>query len=115
MTTSSRVRCALYAVIAASALVATWSQNIAYLDSPATFLPDFVADLMATAAGRSFTADLLLLSLAVVILMLVEARRQGVRFVWAYIVAGMLIAISVSFPVFLIAREVAMARRAAAS
>ena len=115
MTTSSRVRCALYAVIAASALVATWSQNIAYHDSPATFLPDFVADLMATAAGRSFTADLLLLSLAVVILMLVEARRQGVRFVWAYIVAGIVIAISVSFPVFLIAREVAMTRRAATS
>ncbi len=110
MTTSSRVRCALYAVIAASALVATWSQNIAYLDSPATLLSDFTADLMATAAARSFTADLLLLSLAVVILMLVEARRQGVRFVWAYIVAGLLVAISVSFPVFLIAREVAMAR-----
>ena len=37
--------------------------------------------------------------------MVIEARRVGVKFVWAYILGGFLIAISVAFPLFLIARE----------
>ncbi|MDZ7886246.1 MAG: DUF2834 domain-containing protein [Mycobacterium sp.] len=105
MTTSGKLRCGLYAAIALIALVATWSQNIAYLGSATSFVPDFVGDLMVNAASRSFTFDLVLLTLAAVILMLVEARRHGIRWVWAYIVGGMLIAISVTFPLFLIARE----------
>ena len=37
--------------------------------------------------------------------MVIEARKHGIRFVWAYIAGGLLIAISVTFPLFLIARE----------
>ncbi|MGK2901306.1 MAG: DUF2834 domain-containing protein [Mycobacterium sp.] len=105
MTTASRIRCAIYAAIAVIALVATWSQNIAYLDSPATFLGDFLTDLKVNPATRSFGVDLMLLCLAVVILMVIEARKHGIPFVWAYIVGGLLIAISVAFPLFLVARE----------
>jgi hypothetical protein len=105
MTTSSKFRCAVYAAIALIALVATWSQNIAYLDSMSSFLPDFLADLTVNAGARSITADILLFLLAAAVLMVVEARKHGVRFVWAYIAAGFLIAISVTFPLFLIARE----------
>ena len=51
------------------------------------------------------TADIFLLGLAVAILMVIEARRVGVKFVWAYIIGAFAIAISVVFPLFLIARE----------
>jgi Terpene cyclase DEP1 len=105
MSTASKLRCAIYAAIALIALVATWSQNIAYLDSPATFLGDFLTDLKVNAATRSFTVDLLLVFLAASILMVIEARKHGIPFVWAYIAGGLLIAISVTFPLFLIARE----------
>ena len=37
--------------------------------------------------------------------MVVEARRVGVSLVWLYIIGGFLIAISVTFPLFMIARE----------
>jgi hypothetical protein len=40
--------------------------------------------------------------------MVIEARKHNVRFVWAYIVGGILVAISVTFPLFLIARELRM-------
>ena len=40
--------------------------------------------------------------------MVIEARKYGVRFVWAYILVGMYIDISVAFPLFLIARELRM-------
>ncbi len=37
--------------------------------------------------------------------MVIEARKHGVRFVWLYILGGFFIAVSVTFPLFLIARE----------
>ena len=36
--TSRKILCAVYGVIAVAALVATWSQNLAYFDHPAGFL-----------------------------------------------------------------------------
>ena len=108
--TSTRVLCGCYAAIALAALIATWSQNVAYLGDPAGFVTDFVADLSATPASRSFSADLLLVSAAASVMMVSEARRHRIRFVWAYIVLGALIAISVTFPLFLIARELRIDR-----
>lgn len=107
---SSKILCGCYAAIALAALVATWSQNAAYLDDPAHFLAGFVADVSATPAGRSFSADLLLLYLSAVIFMVHEARRHAIRFVWLYVVLGAVIAISATFPLFLIARELRMNR-----
>jgi hypothetical protein len=45
--------------------------------------------------------------------MVIEARRLGVRLVWLYILAGFLIAISVAFPLFMIARELRVANTGA--
>jgi inner membrane protein involved in colicin E2 resistance len=56
------------------------------------------------------TVDILLFALAANVLMVVEARKHGVRFVWAYIAGGLAIAISVMFPLFLIAREMRVGR-----
>jgi Na+/phosphate symporter len=42
---------------------------------------------------------------AAAIFMVREARRLAIPHVWAYLVGGMLIAISVTFPLFLVARE----------
>jgi membrane protein DedA with SNARE-associated domain len=39
----------------------------------------------------------------------IEARKHQIKFVWAYILGGALIAISVTFPLFLIARQLRMA------
>jgi hypothetical protein len=105
MSTASKVLCAIYAVIAIAALVATWSQNVAYLDHPARFLAAFLDDTKTTPASRSLTVDILLFFLAAAVLMVVEARKHGIKFVWLYIVGGAAIAISVTFPLFLIARE----------
>jgi hypothetical protein len=110
--TASKVLCAGYAVIAVAALIATWSQNAAYFGHPATFLSDFLTDAKVTAASRSLTADILLFFLAAAVLMVIEARKHDVRFVWLYIVGGAAIAISVTFPLFLIARELRVARTA---
>ncbi|MBE1546599.1 hypothetical protein GGC64_000607 [Mycobacterium sp. OAS707] len=108
--TSSKVLCAVYAVIAAVALIATWSQNAAYFDDPGGFLLDFLNDSKVTPASRSLSADIVLFFLSAGILMVIEARKHGVKYVWAYIAGGFAIAISVTFPLFLIARELRVGR-----
>lgn len=106
--TPRKVLCVIYGAIAVAALIATWSQNLAYFDRPARFLLDFMNDSKITPASRSLTVDILLFGLAATILMVIEARKHGVKFVWLYIVGGLTIAVSVTFPLFLIARELRM-------
>lgn len=108
MPASRKLLCAVYATIALAALIATWSQNVAYFNSISDFFPGlgtFVRETKVTPASRSITVDILFFFLAAAILMVIEARKHGVRFVWAYVVGGVLIAISVTFPLFLLARE----------
>lgn len=93
------------------ALYGTWSQNIAYVGDP-TFAK-FLLDTKVTPAGRSLGVDIAVTFYAASVLMVLEARKLGVRFVWAYVLLGLLIAISVTFPLFLIAREMRLAKGAA--
>lgn len=107
--TSSKVLCAVYALTSVAALIATWSQNLAYIGSE-NFLLTFFNDTKATPASRSLTVDLFLLAFPAVILMVAEARKHGVKYVWAYLLAGTVTAISVTYPLFLIARELRIAK-----
>lgn len=114
MSRAQRTLCIFYALVAVLALFATWSQNLAYLSgaSPAGMLKAYVSfanDTRANPASRSITVDIGFLLLAAAAFMVLEARRLGVRYVWAYIVLGFLIAISVTFPLFMIAREARLA------
>jgi hypothetical protein len=108
---TTRTLCIAYALTALVALIGTWSQNVAYFhpdDGLAGFTlatARFWPDTLATPASTSVTIDLGLFLLAAAVFMVLEARRLGIRFVWLYIVLGLLIAISVTFPLFLIARE----------
>jgi hypothetical protein len=104
--------CAVYAAIAIAALVATWSQNLAYFNSPADFIPVlglFLEDARVNPAARSITVDIAIFFLAAAVFMVIEARKHGIRAVWLYIAGGLFIAISVTFPLFLIARELKLA------
>ncbi|WP_326547106.1 DUF2834 domain-containing protein [Mycolicibacterium sp. ND9-15] len=108
--TATKVLCTSYAAIALAALIATWSQNLAYAERGAEFFSVFWEDTKVNAAARSITADITLFLLAAVIFMVLEARKHGIRFVWVYVVASFLIAISVTFPLFLLARELRIHR-----
>src|SRR5262249_35724419 len=65
----------------------------------------FLDGSKANAAGRSLAIDIGLFLEAAAVFMVIEARRLGVRFVWLYLIGGFLIAISVTFPLFIIPRE----------
>jgi hypothetical protein len=112
MSPSRKLLCTLYGAIAAIALVGTWKQNLAYLGGGASFVSAnvrFWSDTLVNPAARSITVDIFFFAMAATIFMVREARRLEIRGVWLYVVFGLLVAISVTFPLFLIARE----RRAA--
>src|SRR5579875_3887680 len=100
-TKARKVLCVIYVSIAAFALVATWRNMGPYIHNPLDPFVKFWAETRVTAASRVAAADLLMLALTASVFMLIEGKRQGVRFVWAYIAGGALIAISVAFPLFL--------------
>lgn len=111
MSRTSRALCVFYGLVALTALVMTWSQNLLYFTGPdPAGFGAYVLDLKASGAARSFTVDIGLYLLAGTGLMVTEARRLGVRFVWLYVLLGFAIAISVTFPLFLIARELRLAK-----
>jgi hypothetical protein len=66
---------------------------------------------LANPASQSITVDVFFLGLAMFVWMVLEARRLGMRGVWLYLLFGMLVAISVTVPIFLINRERALAAR----
>lgn len=116
MTISRKALCAIYGLIALFALVGTWGNNVAYLSLGFMGMAtQFWQETLVNPASRSITVDLFFLGLAVFVWMVLEARRLGMRGVWLYLLLGMLVAISVTVPIFLINRERALAEREPAS
>lgn len=107
-----KLLCGIYLVLAIAALVFAFGNTIAYMLSDGNGgITGFFSAGYVNYATSSLTNDLLIVALAAVVLMVAEGRRLGVRFVWAYVAAGFLIAISVAFPLFLIARQLKLAER----
>jgi hypothetical protein len=116
MPISRKTLCFAYGLIALLAFVTTWTNVLSY--SSLGFVGSNVAfwrDTLANPASRFLTLDVFFLGLAVFVWMVLEARRLGMRRVWLYLLFGMLVAISVTVPIFLINRERALAAREPAS
>jgi hypothetical protein len=106
-----RLLIALYAACAAGALYATWSHNLEFFALPGNGgIAGFIRGAYANPAAASIANDILFVCLAAFAFMIAEARRLGIRFVWVYMVLSLAVAISVMFPLFLIARQLRLAQ-----
>src|SRR5689334_5114416 len=111
LTRPEKILCALYAIIALVAMYATWVNNLAFMAQPGGLdIGNWYAAMYSNYASASFINDLLLFSVAGCIFIVVEGRRLHIRFYGAYILLSAFTAISVTFPLFLIARQGALAR-----
>lgn len=98
----------LYVLAAVLALVLTWYHVPAYLGKGVVEANRlFWADALfnSNPAGRFLTVDVLFLAFVCSVFMYIEGRRLNIRYLHAYVIAGILVAISVAFPLFLAARE----------
>ncbi len=107
MNLKDKLICASYSLIALVALPATWLNNLAFMTQPdrASFM-DFFRAAYVNAAAASLANDLILVSFAACIFMAIEGRRIGIRYFWLYIIMSAIIAVSVTFPLFLLARHI---------
>ena len=92
----------VYLVLAVAGLVGTWTFNVIAIAQRNDLLGDLVA---SGPAVSSITTDLLVVAVAGSILIVVEARRLGMRFAWLYIVGSALTAFAFTFPLFLAMRQ----------
>ena len=92
----------VYLVIAVAGLVGTWTFNVIAIAQR----NDVIGDLVSSGpAVSSITTDLLVVAVAGSILIVVEARRLGMRFAWVYIVGSAFTAFAFTFPLFLAMRQ----------
>ncbi len=107
MTISRSQLSVVYAIIGVLAFIGTWGQILEPLKQYGFFegTVRFWTDLMVNESSRFIAIDIIFLVLAVVVWMILEARRLEIPGVWLYILAGLFIAISLFVPLFLIHRQ----------
>jgi Protein of unknown function DUF2834 len=92
----------VYLVLAIAGLIGTWTYNVIAIIGQR----DFIGDLVSSGPSvSSITIDLLVVAVAGSILIVVEARRLGMRFAWLYSVGAALTAFAFTFPLFLAMRQ----------
>ena len=95
-------------VLAIAGLVGTWTFNALAIVQMRDFIGDWVN---SGPAVSSLTVDLLVVAVAGCILIVVEARRLGMKRAWLYIVLSGVTAFAFTFPLFLAMRERAITAR----
>jgi len=91
-----------YLTLSLVGLAGTWTYNIFAIVQ----LRDFLGDVVNSGpAVSSLTVDLLIAAVAGSILIIVEARRLGMKRGWLYVALSGLTAFAFTFPLFLAMRE----------
>lgn len=103
MTRAETTRCWIFGLIAFAALVGTQWTLVDYIAGSGS-IGDFLDATIDGHAATFLTIDLLAVATAATIFMLVEGVRIQVRHLWVYVVLVFTVAVSVAFPLFLIAR-----------
>jgi hypothetical protein len=96
-----------YGMVAAAGAVVPWYFNIRHMRESGEMLTpqSWVAGGFMNPLVGSITSDFLIGTIPVLVLMVVEARRLGMRHWWFYVVTTFLVAFAFSCPLFLLMRR----------
>ena len=103
MTRAEKLRCWTFGLLALGALVGTQWALVDFIAAGGG-LGDFLRATVHGPAATFTTIDLLTVAVVATIFMVVEGRRVGVPLLWLYVLLVFAVAVSVAFPLFLIAR-----------
>lgn len=115
MTRTDKTLCFLYGAFAAVALVGTQWALLVFLRSDENDWNAMTDRLTANSVVGFVGIDLGVVALVGAIFMAVEGRRLRIPWWGVYVALVFLVAVSVAFPLFLIARTVVLAKARAAS
>lgn len=101
--------CAAYGILGLIGLVGT--QVVLFGGYVTTDDGGFVEQMTANGVATFMLIDLAVVAAIGLVFMVVEGRRLGMRFLWVYVLLTFAVAISVSLPLFLIARQLRLAAR----
>ena len=96
-----------YMVLAAVGLITAWVFNGIAVMNGESYLDAW----FGSAVDWVLSADLTIVAIAVVVFMITEARRLGMKRVWLYIVLSGITAMAFTFPLFMAMRERALSHR----
>jgi hypothetical protein len=104
---TDKMLCAAYGVLGLIGLVGT--QVVLFGGYVSSDDGSFLDQMVANGVATFMLIDLGIVAVIGLVFMVVEGRRLGMRFLWVYVVLTFAVAISVSLPLFLIARQVHLA------
>ena len=102
-----------YLALCVAGTVIPYTQFLPFVREHGLDLRLFVEQLFSTRIGAFFGLDVLVSSLVLWMFVRVDGRRDGVRPLWAPIVASLVVGVSLGLPLFLYLREAALERRTA--
>lgn len=103
LTSGEKALCWLYGLIAIAALVGTQWVLVDSLAGQGA-VADFLRGTVEGSGPRFVTIDLLAVAITATVFMIADGTRVGVRRLWVYVLLVFAVAISVAFPLYLIAR-----------
>ena len=102
-----------YLALCVAGTLIPYTQFLPFVREHGLDLRLFVEQLFSTRIGAFFGLDVLVSSLVLWMFVRVDGRRDGVRHLWAPIVASLVVGVSLGLPLFLYLREAALERRTA--
>jgi hypothetical protein len=96
----------VYLVLCVVGILLPCSQFVPWLVEHGLDLSFFFHELFANRIGGFFGLDVIVSSLVLWIFVFAEGRRLGMRRLWLPIIAGLIVGVSLGFPLFLYMRQV---------
>ena len=95
----------LYLVLCVVGTVLPYSQLIPFISTNGLDIPLLVDQMFANRIAGFFGLDVIVSSIVLWVFVFNEGRRNGVRHLWAPIVANLAVGVSLGLPLFLYMRE----------
>ncbi len=100
----------LYLALCILGTVLPYSQLLPFIREHGLDLGIFFEQLFANRISGFFGLDVIVSSVVLWVLVVVEGRRAGVKYLWAPIVANFAVGVSLGLPLFLYLREARLER-----
>lgn len=95
----------LYLLLCVVGTVLPYSQLIPFLSANGLNIPLLVDQMFANRVAGFFGLDVIVSSIVLWVFVFYEGRRNGIKHLWAPIVANLAVGVSLGLPLFLYMRE----------